>query len=120
VQHSGHERTSERGRSRPLAEGQFWKPSRQAERACKATRALVGEDGMALVEPWWSIAQDSMQRTPDRLEASRLLADRGWGKPATFELLEGDPLDLADAEKAAEEFRAKVMHLAESPESDPE
>jgi hypothetical protein len=26
--------------------------------------------------------------------------------------LEGDPLDLADAEKAAEEFRAKILQLA--------
>jgi hypothetical protein len=73
---------------------------------------------MALVELWWSIAQDPMQRTSDRLVASRLLADRGWGKPASFEPLEGDPFDLADAEKAAEEFRAKIMRLVESPDSD--
>jgi hypothetical protein len=71
-----------------------------------------------LVELWWQIAQDPMQRTSDRLVASRLLADRGWGKPATFEPLEGDPLDLADAEKAAEAFRAKVMRLVDGPESD--
>jgi hypothetical protein len=71
-----------------------------------------------LVELWWQIAQDPMRRDRDRLEASRLLADRGWGKPATFESLEGDPLDLADAERAAEAFRAKVMRLAEGLESD--
>jgi hypothetical protein len=70
---------------------------------------------MKLAELWWSIAQDPMQRTSDRLVASRLLADRGWGKPATFESLEGDPLDLADAEAAAEEFRAKILRLAEEP-----
>jgi hypothetical protein len=40
------------------------------------------------------------------------LADRGWGKPASFEPLEGDPLGLADVEAAAEEFRAKVLRLA--------
>jgi hypothetical protein len=38
---------------------------------------LVGEDGMALVELWWSIANDPMRRDRDRLEASKLLADRG-------------------------------------------
>jgi hypothetical protein len=51
-------------------------------------------------------------------EASRLPADRGWGKPANFEPLEGDPLDLAAAEKAAEEFTAKVLRLASDQESD--
>jgi hypothetical protein len=49
------------------------------------------------------------------LEASRLLADRGW---ATFESVEGDPLDLADAEKAAKAFRAKILRLAGDQESD--
>jgi hypothetical protein len=82
------------------------------------TRELVGEDGTPLVELWWQIAQDPLQRTSDRLVASRLLADRGWGKPASFEPLEGDPLDLADVEKAAEEFRAKILRLAGDQESD--
>jgi hypothetical protein len=53
-----------------------------------------------------------MRRDPDRLEASRLLADRGWGKAASFEPLEGDPLDLSDYEKTAEEFRARILELA--------
>jgi hypothetical protein len=79
---------------------------------------LVGEDGLPLVQLWWDIAQDPMQRTSDRLVASRLLADRGWGKPATFEPLEGDPLDLSDAEQAAEEFTAKILRLASDQESD--
>jgi hypothetical protein len=39
---------------------------------------------MPLVKPWWSIAQDPMQRTRDRLEASRLLADRGSGKAPAY------------------------------------
>lgn len=50
--------------------------------------------------------------TRDRLEASKLLADRGWGKAAVFGPQEGDPLDLALAEQAAEEFRAKILRLA--------
>jgi hypothetical protein len=79
---------------------------------------LVGEDGLPLVQLWWDIAQDPMQRTSDRLVASRLLADRGWGKPAAFESLEGDPLGLEDAERAAEAFRAKIMRLADRTESD--
>jgi hypothetical protein len=70
------------------------------------------------VKLWWSIASDQMRRDSDRLEASRLLADRGWGKAANFEPVEGDPFDLEDVEKAAEEFPAKVMRLVESPGSD--
>jgi hypothetical protein len=75
---------------------------------------LVGEDGMKLAEFWLSIMEDPMRRDSDRLEASRLLADRGWGKAASFEPLEGDPLDLAALEGAAEEFRAKILRLAET------
>jgi hypothetical protein len=72
---------------------------------------------MALAQLWWDIAQDPLQRTSDRLEASKLLADRGWGKAAVFSPQEGDPLDLALAEEAAEEFRAKILRLAR--DSDP-
>jgi hypothetical protein len=99
---------------RPFPKGVSGNPGGRPKSLGKSTRKVVGEDGMALVELWWSIAQDPMQRTSDRLVASRLLADRGWGKPASFEPLEGDPFDLADAEKAAEEFRAKIMRLVET------
>jgi hypothetical protein len=89
-------------------------PGGRPKGLAKATRELVGEDGMALAQLWWDIAQDETRRDRDRLEASRLLADRGWGKAAAYEPLEGDPLDLADAEKAAEEFTAKILRLAPS------
>jgi hypothetical protein len=49
---------------------------------------------MALAELWWSIASDPMRRDSDRLEASRLVADRGWGKPANFVRVEADRLGL--------------------------
>jgi hypothetical protein len=82
----------------------------------RATRELVGDDGRALADLWWTIAQDPMQRTSDRLEASKLLADRGWGKAAVFSPQEGDPLDLAALEGAAEEFRARILKLARDPD----
>jgi hypothetical protein len=84
----------------------------------RATRELIGEDGMKLVELWWDIAKDPMRRDSDRLEASRLLADRGWGKAASFEPVEGDPLDLAVLEGAAEEFRASILRLVEAEAKD--
>jgi hypothetical protein len=50
------------------------------------------------------------RRDRDRLEASKLLADRGWGKAATYEPQEGDPFDLAILERAAEEFDRSLCH----------
>lgn len=91
------------------------RPKGQAELS-KSARKLVGEDGEALIQIWWDIARDPMRRDSDRLEASRLLADRGWGKAANFEPLEGDPLGLEDAEAAAEEFRASILRFVEAGE----
>jgi hypothetical protein len=62
---------------------------------------------------------DETRRDHDRLEASKLLADRGWGKAPTYAAIEEeDPLDLANLKRAAEEFRAKVLRLASDAESD--
>lgn len=93
--------------------GRSGNPGGRPKGLARATRELVGDDGLKLAELWWSIAQDPMQRASDRLEASRLLAERGWGKAAVFEPQEGDPLDLAGAEQAAEEFRIRVLRLAD-------
>jgi hypothetical protein len=99
--------------------GRSGNPGGRPKGLAKATRELVGEDGLALVQLWWDIARDETRRDSDRLEASRLLADRGWGKAPTFAAIEeDDPLDLADAEKAAEEFTAKILRLASDQESD--
>jgi hypothetical protein len=101
-----------------LRPGVSGNPGGRPKGLARATRELVGEDGMALVQLWWDIARDETRRDRDRLEASRLLADRGWGKAAIFEPVEGDPFDLAEAEAAAERFRAKVMRLVKSPDLD--
>jgi hypothetical protein len=69
---------------------------------------------MKLVEFWLSIMEDPMRRDSDRLEASRLLADRGWGKAPTFAAIEeADPLGLEEVEQAAEWFRAEILRLAD-------
>jgi hypothetical protein len=59
------------------------RPKGQAELS-KSARTLVGEGGEALIQIWWSIANDPMRRDADRLRASELLADRGWGKAPAF------------------------------------
>jgi hypothetical protein len=67
---------------------------------------------MPLVRFWLGIVGDEGARTADRLEASRLLADRGWGKAPAFAPVEDkDPLDLSAAEQAAERFTAEVLRL---------
>jgi hypothetical protein len=98
--------------------GRSGNPGGRPQSLAKATRALVGEDGMALAQLWWDIARDETRRDSDRLEASRLLADRGWGRAPTYAAIEeADPLDLANLEQAAEEFRAKILALV-PPEAD--
>jgi hypothetical protein len=68
---------------------------------------------MKLAEFWVSIMEDPLRRDSDRLEASRLLADRGWGKAPTYAAIEeADPLDLANLEQAAEDFRQRILRLA--------
>ena len=75
---------------------------------------------MALAQLWWDIARDETQRSSDRPEASRLLADRGWGKAPTYAAIEEeDPLDIANLEAAAEEFRANILRLVEAGDSEP-
>jgi hypothetical protein len=78
----------------------------------RSTRSLIGDEGLPLVQLWWAIANDPMRRDSDRLEASRLLAERGWGKAANWTPQEGDPLGLEDAEQAAEEFTRNIIRLA--------
>jgi len=75
---------------RPFRPGQSGNPGGRPKGLAKATRELVGEDGMKLVELWWDIARDETRRDSDRLEASKLLADRGWGKAPAYMPMEED------------------------------
>jgi hypothetical protein len=71
---------------------------------------------MKLAELWWSIAQEASEKTSDRLEASRLLADRGWGKSVDLKPLEAeDPLGL---EEAREKLMGRLKLL--EPKKDPQ
>jgi hypothetical protein len=103
---------------RPWPRGVSGNPGGRPQGLSRATRELVGEDGHKLAEFWYGIMQDETRRDSDRLEASRLLADRGWGKAPTFAAIEEeDPLDLEDLQEAAEDFRRRVLRLAR--EADP-
>lgn len=105
---------------RPFRPGQSGNPGGRPLSLAKATRELVGEDGQKLAEFWLSIMEDETRRDSDRLEASRLLADRGWGRAANFTPVEGDPLDLDALDGAASEFTARILKLAGEAEPDAE
>ena len=64
----------------------------------RAARAAVGDDGHRIIEFWLNVMDDDTASTRDRLEASRLLADRGWGKVTTQA-----PLDVLRGEAAPPE-----------------
>jgi hypothetical protein len=87
-------------------------PGGQPKGLAKASRVLVGGDGLLLVRFWLGILEDEGERTADRLEASRLLADRSWGKAPAFAPVEDkDSLGLSAAEQAAERVTAEVLRL---------
>jgi hypothetical protein len=111
VQNNG--RTTGGITGRGFRPGRSGNPGGRPRSLAKATRVLVGEDGMALVQLWWDIARDETRGDSDRLEASKLLAERGWGKAPAYAAIEEDnPLGLEDVEAAAEQFRASIFRLA--------
>ena len=77
-------------------------------------RQLVGDDGQTIARFWASIMSDSNAKTTDRIEASRLLADRGWGKAPTHEppLVDDDDTHEIRLEAAAKRFNEEVRRLA--------
>jgi hypothetical protein len=105
--------TAGASRGRPFPPGVSGNPGGRPKSLSRATRELVGEDGRKLAELWWSIARDVSQKTSDRLEASRLLADRGWGKSVDFKPIEED--DPFGLEEAREKLLARLAVVAPMP-----
>ena len=56
-------------------------PGGRPKGLARRVREIVGNDGEPIARYLLEVMQDDRQRTRDRLEAARLLADRGWGKP---------------------------------------
>ena len=95
--------------------GRTGNPGGRPKGLARATRDLVGDDGLAIAEFWLSVMRDERAKTSDRLDASRLLAERGWGKAARFQLVEDDdPLghDQVAVDEAVAHFGREVRRLA--------
>jgi hypothetical protein len=85
--------------------GQSGNPGGRPKGLARYTRELLGNDGKALAQFWAQVLADKEQPMGARLEASKLLAERGWGKAAAFEAIEGDPLGLEeDVDRAIAEI----------------
>jgi hypothetical protein len=64
-----------------FAPGTSGNPGGRPRGLARTVRELVGDDGDTIVAFWLEVMNDPTARTSDRLEASKLLAERGWGKP---------------------------------------
>ena len=60
--------------------GQSGNPAGRPRGLARITRELVADDGRPIAEFWLATMNDPGAKLSERLEASRLLADRGWGK----------------------------------------
>jgi len=79
-----------RTQSGTFAPGESGNPGGRPRGLARPARKLVGDDGDALAQFWYETMNDKQARTADRLEASRLLANRGWGKVSSQPLPERD------------------------------
>lgn len=92
--------------------GQSGNPGGRPKGLAKAARERVSEQ--ALTDFWASIMEDPDEKMERRLEASKLLADRGYGKAVEVKQQdEEDPLGLNDARDKLMGKLATVVSLDE-------
>jgi hypothetical protein len=65
---------------RPFPPGVSGNPGGRAKGLQRRVRELVGDDGDKIAVFLAGVFNDEKQKMTDRLEAARLLLDRGWGK----------------------------------------
>lgn len=100
-------------RGRPFPKGLSGNPGGRPLGLRTAVRELVGEDRGAIAAFWARVMVDDSAGLSDRLEASKLLAERGWGKPV-------QAIDLGDQAAEAAASAADVVERVARALSDEE
>jgi Family of unknown function (DUF5681) len=101
--------------------GQSGNPGGRPKGLARATRELVGDDGLRIARFWLDTMLDETQDLRLRLEASRLLADRGWVKALDHEpLVENESVDdprlgLDETDREIERLSAEIAARAAEP-----
>ena len=62
--------------------GQSGNPGGRPKGLSRRVRELVGDDGHEIAEFMFGVLSNKTERTADRMEAAKWLADRGFGKAA--------------------------------------
>jgi hypothetical protein len=70
--------------------GRSGNPGGRPQGLARATRELLGDDGIRIARFWLDTMFDESEPTRVRLEASRLLAERGWGRAPAEEPIAED------------------------------
>lgn len=85
----------------PWKPGQSGNPGGRPKGLQRATRELVGDDGISLAKFWVAMMENAKVPWNTRMAASMALAERGWGKAASLpEVRTDDPLELNEVELA--------------------
>jgi hypothetical protein len=121
VENNGVTRTGGGVTGNGFRKGQSGNPGGRPKGIAHLAREMVGDDGEKLVRFWAAVMDGDplpngrVPTVSESLAASKLLAERGWGKPAEFvPIEESDPLQLREDEvdRVVAVFDAKMDELA--------
>jgi hypothetical protein len=79
----------------------------------RRVHAVVGLDGDAIVEFMAAVMTDARERTRDRLEAAKWLADRGFGKAPLGEVAPSTDYPMLDLSKLTDDELDTLIALHE-------
>jgi hypothetical protein len=90
---AGHERQAN-GRFKP---GRSGNPGGKPKGIASEARRIAGTDARKFLKLLAKIAEDTSEKTSDRIRAAEIVIERGFGKAPAFAPLEGEnPLELDD------------------------